>query len=317
MTEHQPEELNPAQAAADTAEPEGKKAQKAKVKKPLWREILEWILTIVVALAATLVIRTALFELVRVDGESMLDTLNNKEIMFVSKVNYSSLWLSLPWQDNETKEAAPKFTFFGNPKRFDVVVCRYPDRGDTNFVKRVVGLPGDTVEIRGGYLYVNGERYEEPYLNDAYREGLYHNFSAVTVPAKGDVITCTEDAELLVNNSAYAYGVAGVVSRDGDDVLVTRQSSMGYHAELNGKAVLVRDGVWYLDSEVQDGNPLAGRSFKVDDDYFFVMGDHRNNSNDSRAQGAIRRSYIVGHVKQILFPFSQWRSIPNGLDYSK
>ena len=40
-----------------------------------------------------------------------------------------------------------------NPQRFDVVICRYPGRGDTNFVKRVVGLPGDTIEIRDGYLW--------------------------------------------------------------------------------------------------------------------------------------------------------------------
>ena len=74
-------------------------------------------------------------------------------------------------------------------------------------------------------------------------------------------------------------------------------------------AVLVRDGVWYLDSEVQDGNPLAGRSFKVDDDYFFVMGDHRNNSNDSRALGSISRNMIVGHVWHILYPFDSWRGV--------
>ena len=315
MSEYQAEQ--PAQTPAGGEPAETSQAKKEKVKKPLWREILEWVLTIVVALAATLVIRTALFELVRVDGTSMLDTLQDKEIMFVTKTGYSSLWLSLPWQDDETKEAAPKFTFFGDPARFDVVVCRYPGRGDTNFVKRVVGLPGDTVEIRDGYLYVNNERYEEPYVNDAYRENLYHDYEAVTVPAKGDVLTCTDDGMLQANGGEYSYGFTEVLARDGNDILLTRQTNFGLHAELNGRTIMIRDGVWYLDAEAQNANPLAGRSFTVEDDYFFVMGDHRNNSNDSRAQGAIRRSYVMGHVQQVLFPFNAWRGIPNGLNYTK
>ena len=47
---------------------------------------------------------------------------------------------------------------------------------------------------------------------------------------------------------------------------------------------------------------------------YFVMGDHRNNSNDSRSIGPIDRSMIIGHVRQVVFPFNQWRGVPNGLD---
>ena len=130
------------------------------------QEILSWVLTILVAVIAALVIRSFVFEPVRVDGSSMDDTLANGEIMFVSKFDYSSTWITLSWQSNEAKENAPRITLFGNPQRFDVVICRYPGRGDTNFVKRVVGLPGDTIELKDGYLYVNGDRYEEPYIND-------------------------------------------------------------------------------------------------------------------------------------------------------
>ena len=50
---------------------------------------------------------------------------------------------------------------------------------------------------------------------------------------------------------------------------------------------------------------------------YFVMGDHRNNSNDSRSVGPIDRDMIVGHVRQVVYPFSQWRGIPNGLDVGK
>ncbi len=213
---------------------EGKKGKKDKKKenRTVGQEILSWVLTILVAVVAALVIRSVIFEPVRVDGESMDDTLANGEIMFVSKFDYSSTWLTLPWQDNAKKETAPRFTIGGDPKRFDVVICRYPGRGDTNFVKRVVGLPGDTIQLIDGYLYVNDEKYDEPYINDDYRTGRLNTFGPYTVP--------------------------------------------------EGK--------------------------------FFVMGDHRNNSNDSRSVGPIERNMIVGHVRQVLYPFSQWRGIPNGMD---
>ncbi len=204
-----------------------KQSKEAKKKKSLAREILEWILTIVVAVAVALPIRAFGFELVRVDGESMDDTLANGEIMFVTKYDYASNWLCLPWQDAEAKENAARITTGGNPQRFDVVICRYPGRGDTNFVKRVVGLPGETVEIRDGYLYVDGQPYEEPYIRDAYRTGRLNTFGPYTVP-----------------EGAY-----------------------------------------------------------------FVLGDHRNNSNDSRSQGALTRDMIIGHVRTVLYPFSEIRGI--------
>ena len=204
-----------------------KKQKEEKKKKSLTREILEWILTIVVAIAIALPIRAFGFELARVDGESMDNTLANGEIMFVTKYDYASTWLSFPWQDDESKEKATRITTGGNPQRFDVVICRYPGRGDTNFVKRVVGLPGDTIEIRDGYLYINGDRYEEPYISDEYRSGRLNTFGPYTVPA-GE---------------------------------------------------------------------------------YFVMGDHRNNSNDSRSQGAISRDMIIGHVRTVLYPFSGVRGI--------
>ena len=134
----------------------GKKTRKKKEKekKSVGQEILSWVLTIVVAVVIALVIRSFVFEPVRVDGHSMDDTLADGEIMFVNKLEYSSTWVCLPWADSATQEASPKITLGAGPKRFDVVICRYPGRGGTNFVKRVIGLPGDTVELRNGYLYI-------------------------------------------------------------------------------------------------------------------------------------------------------------------
>ncbi len=199
-----------------------------RTKKTAAREILEWILTLAAAVILVLPVRAFAFELIRVDGVSMEDTLADGEILFVSKFDYASVWLSFPWQDDETRENAARITSGGDPRRFDVVVCRYPGRGGTLFVKRVVGLPGDTVELRDGYLYVNGEKYEEPYISDAFRGGRRNTFGPCTVP----------------------------------------------------------------------------------EGHFFVMGDHRNNSNDSRAVGALPRDMIMGHARCVLFPPAGLRGIP-------
>ena len=215
------ETFNENNLQSDQAPEQEPKPAEAKEKKSILREILDWILTIVAAVAIALVIRTFIFEPVRVDGHSMDDTLADKEIMIVSKLGYASFDF-----------IGGRVSVFGDPKRFDVVICHYPDRGNTNFVKRVIGLPGDTIRLENGYLYLNDELVEEPYINDAYRSGYLNNFPNYTVP----------------------------------------------------------------------------------EGQYFVMGDHRNNSNDSRSIGPIDRNMIVGHVVQVVFPFGSFRSIPNGLD---
>ena len=221
-------EAETAEKEAAEKEPETKgKGKKKKEKKSVGHEILSWVLTILTAVVAALIIRSFIFEPVRVDGESMLNTLQDGEIVLVSKYDFSSTWLTLPWQSNEAKESAARLTFGGNPQRFDIVICRYPGRGDTNFVKRVVGLPGDTVELRQGYLYINGELQDEPWVKDEYRTGSRNNYGPEVVP----------------------------------------------------------------------------------EGCYFVLGDHRNNSNDSRYVSALERNMIVGHVRRVVFPFSGWRGV--------
>ena len=70
------------------------------------------------------------------------------------------------------------YLFGGEPERFDVVICHYPGRGNTNFVKRIVGMPGDTVEIKDGHLIVNGVTYTEKFLH----ERPVENFGPYVVP---------------------------------------------------------------------------------------------------------------------------------------
>lgn len=126
------------------------------VKKKSWkRELLEWALCLATAVVLAMGIKAAIAEPIYVKGNSMLETLKNNEVMLVTKYDY----------------------LLGEPERFDVVICHYPNRTE-NFVKRVVGLPGDTVSVHGGVLTVNGQAYEEDYVT--YRPG--YTLESTVVP---------------------------------------------------------------------------------------------------------------------------------------
>ena len=117
------------------------KAPEKKEKKTLGQEILEWGKAIVIALAIAFVVRTFLFGLVHVQGDSMLETLKDGDIMFVTMYD----------------------RFRAEYERGEVVICNYPNVKGYR-VKRVVALPGDTVEIRDRVTYVNGEMADEPFV---------------------------------------------------------------------------------------------------------------------------------------------------------
>ncbi len=103
------------------------------------REVLE---TVLIALVLAFLVRTFVVESFMVDGRSMQPTLQHHERLFVNKLVYR----------------------IGSPERGDIIVFRYPKDPSRDFIKRVIGLPGDEIEIRRGVLYVNGEVYPESYI---------------------------------------------------------------------------------------------------------------------------------------------------------
>lgn len=127
-------------------------------KKESW----EWLKAIVIALILVFVIRHFLFAPVIVDGESMIPTLEHGDRLIVNKVAYS----------------------IGEPERFDIIVFHAPAGKD--YIKRVIGLPGDEIEFSEDSLYVNGEEIDEPFLNQLKEEydggRLTNDFEAITVP---------------------------------------------------------------------------------------------------------------------------------------
>ena len=111
-------------------------------KNKIAKEILEWALTIIIPVVAALLIHQYLFTFARVDGVSMLDTLHENNIMGVSRLHYR----------------------LNEPQRGEIITCNYPEDGNKLFVKRIIGLPGETIEIREGTVYIDGEPIAETYL---------------------------------------------------------------------------------------------------------------------------------------------------------
>src|SRR3954467_12422623 len=105
-------------------------------------ETFEWVKSILGALVIAFIIRSFFFTPIVVDGESMNPTLQDHDRMVVTKI--------------------------GEPKRFDIVVFHASEK--TDYIKRVIGLPGDRIEYKDDTLFVNGKAYKEPYLDKYKRE---------------------------------------------------------------------------------------------------------------------------------------------------
>ena len=127
-------------------------ANRSEKEKEL-REILGWIVYVLIVICATYLIVTYVGQRTKVSGDSMLNTLHNEDNLIVDKISYR----------------------FREPKRYEIVVFPYRYQEDTYYIKRIIGLPGETVQIIDGYVYIDGEKLDESYgreVIDADRYGL-------------------------------------------------------------------------------------------------------------------------------------------------
>ena len=102
------------------------------------RELLGWLFYILIIIGLTYLIITYVGQRTRVSGSSMETTLSDGDNLIVDKLSYR----------------------FQDPKRFDIVVFPYKYEENTYYIKRIIGLPGDTVQVKDGYTYINGELLE-------------------------------------------------------------------------------------------------------------------------------------------------------------
>ena len=162
------------------------------------RSAVEWVVILVAALAVALIVKTFLIQAFYIPSASMEPQLRNGDRIFVNKLSYR----------------------LHDVNRGDVVVferpaCAVPDPKIKDLVKRVIGLPGDTVEGKDGGVFVNGRRLEEDYLPDGQTTS---DFGLVTVPAgrlwlMGDNRENSQDSRVLCGNGPTFIDEDTVVGR--------------------------------------------------------------------------------------------------------
>ena len=113
------------------------------------RELLGWVVYILIVVLATYFIVTYVGQRTKVSGDSMLNTLHDGDNLIVDKISYR----------------------FRKPERFEIIVFPYRYAEDTYYIKRIIGLPGETVQIIDGYVYINGEKLEENYGREVMNDG--------------------------------------------------------------------------------------------------------------------------------------------------
>lgn len=131
--------------------------------KAALRDVLETL----VLTAVIFVIVQSVVKNFRVEGTSMEPTLHNDEFLLVDKAVYWSVAPSIAQRivpDVHPPAGSSRVFLFHGPRRGDIVVFRYPRDPSRDFIKRVIGLPGDVVEVRGEKVYVNGKPLNEPYI---------------------------------------------------------------------------------------------------------------------------------------------------------
>jgi signal peptidase I len=181
------------------------------VSSSFHRELRVWARDLLLAICFAVVIIIFLYQPVKVEGTSMAPLISDQERIFINKLVYR----------------------FEPISRGDVVVFWYPNDRTKSFIKRVVGLPGETVEIRQGRVYVDEKVLEEPYILPAYLDS--NNYPPFRVP--------------------------------------------------------VRE--------------------------YFVMGDHRDSSNDSRMFGPVRADYIYGKAVFAYWPMDHFGTLSDSVLASK
>jgi signal peptidase I len=151
----------------------GKKPKKGRKSGSDKKDVaMEWVKSIIIALILALVTRATVVQAFRIPTESMKDTLLKGDFLLVNKFIYGS---KIPF----TEVRLPRVR---DPKRGDVIVFRHPTE-QKDYIKRCIGLPGDTVEMKNDVVYVNGEALKEPYkLLETSYVGHRASYGPVKVP---------------------------------------------------------------------------------------------------------------------------------------
>lgn len=255
---------------------------------------------------AALFIITFIIQNTRIPTGSMEDTILVGDFVLVNKFIYGS---SSPRYIPFTEIALPYFTLpaFKDPKPKDIVVFEYPGDRDqleatekgVNYVKRCIGTPGDTINIIDKVVFVNGKEFWRPPFIKYYR-GQYASYLR-PIP-KGVAEPRIFPKGMLWNEDNYG---PLVVPKKGMRIPLNLDNVEQWRTiidrEYGKRVVEIKNN-----SVAIDGTPVSSYTFKKD--YYFMMGDNRDDSLDSRFWGFVSRDAVVGEAFITLFSWD--REIP-------
>jgi signal peptidase I len=230
------------------------------VAEPWWVEYAKSFFPVILVVFC---IRSFLIEPFKIPSGSMIPTLQVGDFILVNKFTYG---IRLPVINQ-------KIVQLNNPQRGDVMVFRYPEDPTLDYIKRVVGLPGDTVEYRNKQLWINGVEQAQV------AQGVYNYLEA------GMRVVHTEERIESLGERKHA-------------VLVNPQMPtlhLGSVAEFSGRDKCVYD------------NEMV--RCKVPEGQYFMLGDNRDNSRDSRYWGFVPDKQIVGKAFFIWMNFSDFNRV--------
>ncbi len=241
-----------------------KRQKRSATEEPL---LVEYARSFFPVLFIVLVLRSFLFEPFRIPSGSMIPTLLVGDFILVNKFSYG---VRLP-------VIHTKIIDTGSPERGDVAVFRYPQDPSLDYIKRVIGIPGDEITLKRELFPLNGQQYiqEKFFING--KELKISGGTAYENPHTGDVSLGETRRQEFIGEAEH-------------DILVeTRNSASDIPEEL-------------LNVE---------RSWTVPEAHYFMIGDNRNRSNDSRYWGFVPEENLVGEAKYV------WMHYNDGIIWSR
>jgi len=204
-----------------------------------WRVFSDYAVVVIIAVAVFVVLRTFVIEAFKIPSGSMENTILVGDFLLVNKAIYGA---QIPFTDLHVPA-------FRKPERGDIIVFRWPRDPSKPFVKRLIGVPGDTLAMRDGVVYLDGKAQQEPYV----------------LRSDTNVDPSPEEFEWQ------------------RDFLVSRaEASVGYHPSRNNWGPLV-----------------------VPERSYFVLGDNRDNSLDSRYWGFVPDSLLLGRPLFVYYSYER------------
>ena len=239
-------------------DPVDPKARERLVMQPWW---LDWTAGLFPVILAVFLLRSFLFEPFKIPSGSMMPTLLVGDLILVNKFTYG---LRLPVANTKLTEGTP-------PARGDVMVFRYPPKPSLDYIKRVVGVPGDEVAYLNKKLTINGQPVPKEALPEYFDEDAMRYFKQYSEDLGGKT-------HRLLNDDSRRAGLS-----EAEIMPFPNQQNCRYSVE--------------------------GVVCKVPPGSYFMMGDNRDNSLDSRYWGFVPDANIVGRAFFVWMNFGNLRRI--------